>query len=94
MLAKTATEDDINELQRIFSVEVGDKTLETFTLHPEEAAALLAQRSLSELTGTCETVGRWVWSERIDKLQFHDQDTIVAELFHRARVPQPEQVQQ
>jgi hypothetical protein len=86
------TEEDISELQRIFQCEIGDKTLETFTLHPEECTALLAKHLLSELSGTCETVGRWVWEERTKNLRFHDQNTVVDELFRRARVPQPEVV--
>lgn len=92
-ITKTATEEDISELQTIFATEVGDKTIDTFTLRPEEAAALLAQRSLSELQGLCEAVGNWVWIDRTQSLMFHDQDSIVTELFRRARVPVPEVAQ-
>jgi hypothetical protein len=83
-------ENDVEELQRIFATEVGGKTLETFTLHAYECEALLAERSLNELSALCGTTGNWVWAERTDRLHFHDQDTVVAELFKRARIPQPQ----
>lgn len=91
-LKHETTEEDITELQRIFAYEIGDKTLETFTLHPEECTALLAKKSLSDLTGLCQAVGNWVWESRTKSLRFHDQNTVVDELFRRARVPQPEVV--
>jgi hypothetical protein len=86
VIMHTTTEEETVELQRVFQELVGDLTLESFTLRPEEAAALLAQRSLSELHAVCEAVGNWVQTERTDKLRFHNQDIIVDELFRRARV--------
>ena len=87
------TDEQVIELQRIFSQEVGDKTLETFTVYPEEASALLAKRSLNELSAICQALGNWTWDERTSNLRFHDQNTLVEALFKRARVPMPDVVQ-
>jgi hypothetical protein len=87
---REVSEDDVYEVQKIFQELVTAYMLDTqWTLHEDEASALLTRYSVGNLRIVFQDLGEWVSRERSEQLRFHDQEIVVHELFRRTRVSQP-----